>query len=89
MKVIAKLAIGAAMACGAALAATAPAAAQALIGPPVMSSACFDAFGNFIWSSPYCTSLYGYPGYWGPGWIAPAPSFFGLSLGGLRLGFVA
>ncbi|HEY6301708.1 MAG TPA: hypothetical protein VIX14_01465 [Terriglobales bacterium] len=88
MRTIAKLAIGAAMACGAAVAATAPAAAQVLIGgPPVMSSACFDAFGNFI-PSAYCTGLYGYgPGFWGPGW-APAPSFFGLSLGGLGFGFV-
>jgi hypothetical protein len=96
MRTIAKLAIGAAMACGAAIAATAPAAAQVVITgsslPPMMVPACYDAAGNFLWSSAYCTSLLGYYGpnyYYGPRWVAPAPSFFGLSLGGIGFGFVA
>ena len=72
MRTIAKLAIGAAMACGAAVAATAPAGAQVLIGSPsvligsssssLIAAACWDAAGNFIWSSPLCTS-YSYS-YW-------------------------
>jgi len=83
MRTIAKLAIGAAMACGAAVAATAPAAAQVGFGigvaPPYVAPApvCYDAYGNYIYSYPYCTA---YPDYYvAPPVIAP---YFGFGIGG-------
>lgn len=69
MKTIAKLAVGAVMACGVAFAATAPAAAQVEFGlgvgpvaPAPVYPSCYDAYGNYIYSYPYCTA-YVYPGY--------------------------
>src|SRR5579872_7374378 len=70
MKMIAKLAIGAMMAGGVAVAAAAPAAAQVEfglgVGPvaPVAPAypSCYDVYGNYIYSYPYCTA-YGNPGY--------------------------
>ncbi|HEX5280581.1 MAG TPA: hypothetical protein VFW28_10935 [Micropepsaceae bacterium] len=87
MRTIAKLAIGAAMACGAAVAATAPAAAQVSFGigvgpaypyaaPVAPAYSCYDAYGNYLYSYPYCTA---YPAYVAPPVVAP---YFGIGIGG-------
>jgi hypothetical protein len=64
MKTIAKLATGAILACGLTAAATAPAAAAVRfnigIGAPVVAApspySCYDAYGNYAYSTPYCTA---------------------------------
>jgi hypothetical protein len=64
MKTIAKLATGAILACGLAAAATAPAIAAVHfnvgIGAPVVTPpaayACYNAYGNYVYSYPYCTA---------------------------------
>lgn len=72
MKTIAKLGMGVVLVCGLAAAATAPASAQvrfgvginppAVVPPPAYS--CYDAYGNYVYSYPYCTA---YPApYVGP-----------------------
>src|SRR6185437_7656732 len=91
MRKITKIAIGAAMACGAAVAVAAPAAAQVSFGvgvgpaygygyappPPVVPAySCYDAYGNYIYSYPYCTA-YVAPVY-APPVIEP---YFGIGLG--------
>ena len=89
MRTIAKLAIGAAMACGAAVAATAPAAAQVSfgigVGPAypyaVPAYSCYDAYGNYIYSYPYCTA-YAAPVY-APPVVEP---YFGIGIGGFGWG---
>lgn len=68
MKNITKLALGTVMLCGVAIAAAAPAAAQVSFGIGVGSGyqayapapACYDAYGNYVSSYPYCTA-YGAP----------------------------
>jgi hypothetical protein len=94
MRTIAKLAIGAAMACGAAVAVAAPAAAQVSFGvgvgvpgaygyvapaPVVPAYSCYDAYGNYIYSYPYCTA-YAAPYYYGYGGPVVEP-YFGIGLG--------
>ncbi len=91
MRKIAKIGLGVALACGAAVAVAAPAAAQVSFGigvgpaygyappPPVVPAySCYDAYGNYVYSYPYCTA-YAAPvyGYGGPV-VAP---YFGIGLG--------
>jgi hypothetical protein len=89
MRTIVKLAVGAVMACGAAVAVAAPAAAQVSFGfgvggPPVVAPAypaysCYDAYGNYVYSYPYCTAYsYAAPVY-GPSVVEP---YFGIGIGG-------
>jgi hypothetical protein len=65
MNSITKFALGAAVICGVAAATTAPAAAQVSfglgIGAPVapvepVYAYCYDAYGNYIYSYPYCAA---------------------------------
>src|SRR5579864_8002364 len=90
MKKITKIAVGAAMACGAAVAVAAPAAAQVSFGvgvgpgygyvapaPVVPAYSCYDAYGNYIYSYPYCTA-YAAPVY-APPVVEP---YFGIGIGG-------
>lgn len=64
MRTIAKLATSAILVCGLAAAATVPASAAVRFGigigapvvaPPVAYS-CYDAYGNYVYSYPYCTA---------------------------------
>ncbi len=90
MRKFVKMGLGAVLACGAAVAVAAPAAAQVSFGigvgpaygyvappPPVVPAySCYDAYGNFIYSYPYCTA-YAAPVY-APPVVAP---YFGIGLG--------
>lgn len=77
MKNISKFAIGTVMLCGLAVAATAPAAANVRVGigvGPVYPAyapapACYDAYGNYVYSYPYCTA------YGAPAIVAPSVQF--------------
>lgn len=77
MKNISKLALGTVMLCGVAIAATAPAAAQVSFGVRVGPGypayapvpACYDAYGNYVYSYPYCTA------YGAPAVVAPSIQF--------------
>ena len=77
MKNITKVAFGAVMLCGVAVAAAAPASAQVRLGIGVgpaypayaPAPACYDAYGNYVYSYPYCTA-YGAPAY-----VAPSVQF--------------
>jgi hypothetical protein len=75
MKNITKFALGTVMLCGVAVAATAPAAAQVSFGIgvnpgyPAYASSCYDAYGNYLYSYPYCTA------YGAPAIIAPSLQF--------------
>ena len=94
MRKITKIAIGAAMACGAAVAVAAPAAAQVSFGvgvgpaygyvapPPVVPAySCYDAYGNYIYSYPYCTA------YAAPVYVPPVVEpYFGIGIGGFGFG---
>src|SRR5437763_9920255 len=96
MRTIAKLAASAVIACGAALASTAPAAAQVSfgvgIGAPVAPvypaypaySSCYDGYGNYVYSYPYCTEYAApvYPVYPAPVYAAPViEPYFGIGIG--------
>jgi hypothetical protein len=93
MRTIAKLAIGAVMAGGAAFAVAAPAAAQVGfgigVGPgyaypavPAPAYSCYDGYGNYIYSYPYCTAYYAPPIY-APPVVEP---YFGIGIGGFGFG---
>lgn len=74
MKNISKLALATVTLCGVAVAAAAPAAAQVSVGIGmgpgyVPAPACYDAYGNYLYSYPYCTA-YGAPAY-----VAPSVQF--------------
>ena len=66
MRNITKFGVSAVMACGAAISTVAPAAAQVSfgigVGPgyPAYSApaypSCYDAYGNYVYSYPYCTA---------------------------------
>jgi hypothetical protein len=94
MRKIMKIAIGAAMACGAAVAVAAPAAAQVSFGvgvgpaygygypaPVVPAYSCYDGYGNYLYSYPYCTA-YAAPVYGGP----VVEPYFGIGIGGYGWG---